>query len=93
MEEVFQGLHKLTGFPVDQMVATEVFKNHFQRIFDSTDNVDTFLDDRDRLYVYVTSFIPHICVPVHVFCPVFHLMYCTTFSGIKYQCQFMIRST
>lgn len=53
MEDVFQGLHKLTRYPVDQMIAAEVFKNHFQRIFDSTESIDSFTDDRDRLYVYV----------------------------------------
>ncbi|XP_052129937.1 ubiquitin carboxyl-terminal hydrolase 15 [Frankliniella occidentalis] len=53
MEDVFIGLHKLTNYPVDQMIATEVFKHHFQRIFDSTDTVDTFADDRERLHVYL----------------------------------------
>lgn len=52
MEDVFQGLHRLTNYPVEQMIASEVFKHHFQRIFDNTDSVDTFLDDRERLYVY-----------------------------------------
>ncbi|XP_034252607.1 ubiquitin carboxyl-terminal hydrolase 15-like [Thrips palmi] len=52
MEDVFQGLHKFTNYPVDQMIATENVKHHFQQIFDATDSLDSLRDDKDPIAVY-----------------------------------------
>lgn len=51
MEDVFQGLNKFTNYPVDQMIATEIMKHHFQQIFDSTDSLDSLRDDKDPIVV------------------------------------------
>lgn len=51
MEDVFQGLHKFTNYPVDQMIATEIMKYHFQQIFDSTDSLDALRDEKDPIVV------------------------------------------